>query len=356
MLDKAADMSTAFRPRVKTDYVSKVMDYNFALPPAEKIEEVNRMFAQIHPDTSIRDFVLQWNAYCLTGDTKAQKFRENVGYLAANGKSSEQKIHKLSFPIYSMKFSKELFCEDYQKRHKEFIHLEENPIRYAYIEEMSSKRLDVDLIKDFVDGDCVTCEIMYGTSTYIPVQAKLNTTSNRDSNYASDKGMFRRGLKVDYQSKFGCVEDEANHRYLAEEDLHKKFDFDDEYKNAYFHVLLPHLNRYFANNRVLTIPQVVVDNFQDVASDNDVFVTAMEDLVVKTDNHGDRIHREDLTDAFQDKNLRINGKRLDQWTDILRNLKRCGYVYKRQMRAKRKWDDSKTQKGAIIGVAWLKVE
>ena len=44
------------------------------------------------------------------------------------------------------------------------IHLIRHPIRFAHMEELSRKNLDVDILKDFIDGDKLNVEIMFGTS------------------------------------------------------------------------------------------------------------------------------------------------------------------------------------------------
>ena len=50
------------------------------------------------------------------------------------------------FDIYLMKLDSAVFDLGNTKRHKLFIHLIMNPIRFAYAEELSRKNLDVGII------------------------------------------------------------------------------------------------------------------------------------------------------------------------------------------------------------------
>ena len=61
-----------------------------------------------------------------------------------------------------MKLDSSVFDLGNTKRHKQFIHLIQNPIRFAYVEELSRKNLDVETLKDFIDGDKLNVEIMFG--------------------------------------------------------------------------------------------------------------------------------------------------------------------------------------------------
>ena len=79
--------------------------------------------------------------------------------------------------MYSRKLDNSTFDAGNQKRHKQFIHLIRHPIRFAYMEELSRKTLDVDTLKDFIDGDKLNVEIMFGTSETKNIQAKLISLS-----------------------------------------------------------------------------------------------------------------------------------------------------------------------------------
>ena len=189
----------------------------------------------------------------------------NIG-VASNGKSAEMSIHQKCFPIYIKKLNAETFDKNYTKRHKHIADLLNKPIRIAYIEELSQKKLDVDFLKDFVDAKQINCEIMFGTDETKAIQAKLQTNSNHTFNAKTDDGLKRRGLIQKYNSLFQKKEDwdgdVENHHYLRVDGIDKPFE-NVEYKNAYFHLLLQYTDK-------LTIPKSCVENFQEVCDDNDL--------------------------------------------------------------------------------------
>ena len=82
--------------------------------------------------------------YCLKGGNKEKVMLMNIGYSAANGKSTTLKIQEKVFPIYTTSLDQNTFSENCNKRHKYLSDLIKKPIRLAYIEELSKEKLDVD--------------------------------------------------------------------------------------------------------------------------------------------------------------------------------------------------------------------
>ena len=100
------------RPRLKSDYVTKILDYDYM--EADQISpevhaDVKRFYEQTQPDQEQRDYQLGYLALCTTGDTTRQIGKMNIGYSASNGKSTELKIHYKVFPIYTTKLDKRTF-------------------------------------------------------------------------------------------------------------------------------------------------------------------------------------------------------------------------------------------------------
>ena len=305
-----------FRQRTESDYITKILDYDYT--PIDKIssdihDNVRLFFERIQPDPEQRLFTLSYLAYCITGSTSKQKFKMNIGYTASNGKSTEVAVHEKVFPIYTKKLDKKTFDKDFQKRHKFIISCLNEPIRLAYLEELSNdKKLDAEFLKDWIDGKKLTCEIMFGTSMEHSIQAKIMTCSNHSFKVDTDEGVMRRGLLQFYNSKFVSDEslvDESKHIYKGIEAFEKMFD-DDDYKNAYFHLLLKHVDE-------LHIPKKNVDDFRDAAEQGDSLQTAIEDNYVITNNVNDFVSKHELTaDLYP-----------NSWDKISDKLKSLGLRY-----------------------------
>lgn len=174
------------------------------------------IFVKLQPIKEQRDFTLGFLSYSLSGDTSKQIFKMNIGYSASNGKSTELKIHDNTFPIYTTKLEKDTFMLGNTKRHKSISCCLKQPIRLAYIEELQQKKLDGDFLKDWVDGNKITNEVLYGYTECKKIQAKLMTCSNKDLKIDSDEGVLRRGKVQFYNSQFldGLSKDDfVNHKY-----------------------------------------------------------------------------------------------------------------------------------------------
>ncbi len=355
MLDKVSvnekgvvSCETAFRPRVKEDYITETLDWDFGPAPELALSRVKEMFRQIQPEPAQSQFQLDWLAYCLTGHTDAHRFKMNIGYTAENGKSTEAKVQRKVFALYSTKLPKNLFAVNNEKRHKFLIELLEKPIRFAYLEELDRTKLDEDLLKDWVDGEEQTVEVLYGTKLKRLSQAKVTTSSNKDPNANADKGLLRRGMVAHYTSKF--VSDPGEHpapnvfKKTGEVDV---LFLQEDFRRAYLWMLLPHVVRYYQEG--LVVPQFAVQQFKDVVDQYDAFQTALYEMC-EEGTEEDRVCKDDLVEALKTK---MGGA--TKWErHVLPELKRLGLKYERGLHAKERFGIG-TKRGVILGLKWLSV-
>jgi phage/plasmid-associated DNA primase len=325
------------RPRLKSDYVTKILDYDYM--EADQISpevhaDVKRFYEQTQPDQEQRDHQLGYLALCTTGDTTRQIGKMNIGYSASNGKSTELKIHDKVFPIYTTKLDKRTFNERFEKQHKQLLELIENPIRLAYIEEMDRGKVDAQLLKDFIDGYKLNIERLYGTKEVKLHQAKLMTCSNNDPNICPDPGVMRRLPCQHYTSKFVPMLDQVDegdenpggsaaadaHVYPLVRGFENRFE-QPEYANAYLHLLLPYIDN-------LSIPASAWKDFQDIAMDNDDFRDFVEQAFQVTGNAHDIVPKKQLEEHFGRSMTYCRTK----FSAILADLKRLGLTYVRDER------------------------
>lgn len=300
-----------FRKRTKEDYITQILDWEYM--EKDQIDndiynEVETFYKKLQPNEEQRKFTLSWLAYCLSGDIGKQKFKMNIGYTASNGKSTEFNIHNTCFPIYTQKLDNQTFNVNFaNKRHKQIIHLIKNPIRFCYCEELDQKKIDCDFLKDFIDGNKINVEILYGTSETKKIQAKLNTCSNKDFNIDIDEGILRRGLVQIYNSKFkkGIEDNWEKNEYQRIDNYGNKFN-DIQYKNAYLHLLLS----FFSLNPF--IPKKNEELFQDIAEEYDEFGTLFSELIEITNNNNDILHKNDIINYMKDTSKGITFRKITQ--------------------------------------------
>tara|TARA_R110002073_G_scaffold28172_1_gene89742 strand:+ start:115 stop:2355 length:2241 start_codon:yes stop_codon:yes gene_type:complete len=309
-----------FRKRKKSDLVTLILDWEYESDINEKaVEDVNDFFRRVQPDEKQRRFLIEWLGYCLSGDINKQKFKVNIGYTAQNGKSTEFLIHHTIFPIYTHKLDSRTFNQAYEnKRHKQLIKLLKEPIRFVYCEELDHKRLDTDFLKDFVTGQNINVEVLFGTTESNSIQAKLNTCSNKDFNIEKDAGILRRGLVQMYESQFlSNVEDNYETNKFKCVDNYIDIFNSPEYKNAYLHILLSN----FSLNPF--IPKLNEQLFKDITDEYDTFKETFDKCFEITENKEDIIYKETIED-----NLRTYDNKLNNRT-IRQELKKLGITYDR---------------------------
>ena len=306
-----------FRNRVKTDYITKTLKWNYSETVGEKeYKEVLSFFKKIQPNEKQRKFLLQWLGYCMTGDISKTKFKMNIGYKSSNGKSTEFDIHDKVFDIYSFKLKTNTFKKDNEKAHKQLIHLIKNPIRFCYVEELPQKELDAEFIKDFVDGKKLNVEIMYGTSQAHKIQAKLNTCSNKDFCIDTDKAILRRGIVQSYNSEFIsdiAKDDIEKNIYKRDNNYTDLFDYE-KMKNAYLKLLLDNYEYNFK------VPQNNEQEFKKISEEYDEFTPLLYKDYEKTDDES-FVSKNEIIEIFDSKKY--------NWKLILGKMKSLGFTYDR---------------------------
>jgi hypothetical protein len=324
------DLKTGtFRPRTKEDYVTTCLDYDYT----EKVDKhsnhkIMKILCNIFNDNKqLLESNLCWFGYCLTGETKEQMFLCMIGHSAQNGKSTCVKMFDSAFPIYSLKFDKQTFNMHNTKRHKQISNVKRTT-RLTYVEELDRTKLDIDYIKDFVDGDKISNEIMYGTSEQIPLNCKLVIVSNNDLNFDTDEGMKRRGLMEELTNKFLAKREydkQKNNKgiYLLDSSI---IDYIKtiEFKQAFFQILLPYAVKYYQQG--LTNTKILRDNFTELCEENDKVKDFINQQYCQTNNDKDRVFKEDFVEGYRI----FSGLKHITWTNILNDVKRLGISYNRQ--------------------------
>jgi len=176
--------------------------------------------------------------------------------------------------------------------------------------------LDADFLKDWVDGNKISNEILYGTCEERGLQAKLMTFSNKDFSIDGDEGIYRRGKVQFYDSKFedNIEDDYKNHRYKKVLNFESNFE-KGEYKNAYFHLLLKHVDK-------LEIPENAEKNFKDIVDESDNLKSEIDEYFIITNDDNDKISKRIVEDNLNNYTFK----------EILSKLKSMGVKYNKDLR------------------------
>lgn len=334
--------SLQFRIRTVDDFVSKCLEYDYSTDINDKLHlTIKKQILNIcNDDERVRDDNMKWFGYCMTGETKQQKFLCTIGHSAQNGKSTLAKMFDNAFSIYSMKLDKSTFAKDNNKKHKQFA-LIKKPIRYVYIEEIDRNKLDGDVLKDFVDGDKINTEVMYGTSENIILHCKLNLLSNNNINFDTDAGIKRRGYSQEFTNRFIPAEDykklESTLGIYKKDESILDMIRTSEFKIAFCQIVLPYAQMYYKSG--LTCSIQLTESFNDLCEDNDKMKEFVAQYYDITNNPKDKIHK----DAFLGHYRYITNLKLVSWQNILNDIKRLGLNYVKNF-------STGGQQGCLVGI------
>lgn len=347
---KITNLEQVFRKRVRTDYVTMTLPYDFEVDSniiGDRLTTVDKIFKTINPIDEMLKFTYSWAAYNMLGKNNEQYFLFNVGYSASNGKTTETMIHNRCLSIYSMKADSDMFNENFTKDHKLYGNLKKKPIRHIYIEELSDKRLNNTKLKSFTGARTIATDILYSTYDEVKCTAKLTICSNKDPYFSRvDEGIIRRGLMKLYTQQFVSREKydklSAKNRentHIADIRLLERFEDDDLLKNAYIHCLLPYAIDIYSNDSKLVIPYKLIEQYQSTIKDYDIFKCYMGELFELTENPEDIVAKDKFIDLMNTKY-----KNKFSWSWGLKELKQFkGIEYDKDKRFKNK-------KGVIVGI------
>jgi len=189
-----------FGDRTEDDFITEYLNYDFQIKPKKEVKkEVVEVLKKIcNSNEDDYEFITNFLSYCITSETKEQKYLNVVGPSASNGKSTLIKLMEEALSIYIFKAKKDLFSEAFSKGHKYFSQTKNK--RIVYIEELDKKKVDADLIKDVADGNKMNNEVLFSTTEKIDINFKLMFLSNNLMNFDSDSGIKRRLIHFEFKN------------------------------------------------------------------------------------------------------------------------------------------------------------
>ena len=337
-----------FSDRTDQEFITEFLNYDFTPQPNEdKVKEVKQILKRIcNSNKDDYNLITDFLGYAITSETKEQKYFNGLGPSASNGKSTLIKLVEEAFSIYVYKAKKDLFSEAFSKGHKYFAQMKGK--RIVYIEEQDKKKVDVDLMKDVVDGNKMNNEVLFSTTETIAILFKLMFLSNNLMNFDADSGIKRRLIHFDFKNKFvdkdNIEKEKLTHKvgevYPLDNTLLMKFKNCDEYKNALVHLLVLKSKKYFDDG--LKIPTKYMEIAKDVCEENDKFKIFFENHFEITDNDKNRVSKKEIKDLL-DAYYKCNYSEKTIFNDI----ERLQLNYKKDLRVVYR---GVSERGVLVGV------
>lgn len=282
-------------------YITHCIKRNYKESSKDKRNEIMKIFKMTYPNEKDRNYVLSHFGRALSGMSEIDQV--NL-FLLGDGSTSKSFIMKLiqaSIETYLVELSSTTFEAGNPKIDKILNTFDDMPsVRIAWVNELSDKRMDDSLFKTFCEGKVKTCKLYKEGNHDIILQCKLILTSNDLPAIKIDSGSKRRIRSYTHKSKFvddPKAVDPSKHIYLKDKNLLERIRKDDELLNAVVDILVEHCSNW-RDNKEPEEPESVKEAKDMIVNSNDIIQDFIDKNLEITDNHDDRIGKNEMRDLF----------------------------------------------------------
>jgi hypothetical protein len=241
------------------DYVTKTIPFDYTEPTTEQTEFVkNILFKICNCNQSHMDYYMGVLGQALLGDAELEKaLYFCVGVGGNNGKTLIFEALADIMPNYVSKIERKTFEKGYAKAHKHLAGTKGK--RIVYVEELSTKEQETEVLKEIGDGKNIKNEIMFGTDELINIMFKLFFLSNCQANLKVDGGIGNRYRQLCHNSKFNKETTEDNYDtldFIQDKTLADKLKGD--FKHALIQLFIDAGHLYTKTNKL-----IIPDEFEE---------------------------------------------------------------------------------------------
>ena len=241
------------------DYLTKTIPFQYNEPSQEHMVFVkNVIFKICNCNQSHMDYYLGVLGQAMLGDAELEKaLYFCVGVGGNNGKTLILEALADTMPNYVSKIERKTFEKGYTKAHKHLAGTKGK--RILYVEELSSKEQEIELLKELADGKNVKNEILFSTDELINIMFKLFFLANCQANMKADGGIGNRYRQLCHNSKFNkdtTVDNYENLDFVQDKTLAGLLK--GEYKHALIQLLLDAGHLYTKTNTL-----IIPDEFEE---------------------------------------------------------------------------------------------
>ena len=251
------------------DYITKTIPFKYNEPSQEHTDFVkNVIFKICNCNQSHMDYYLGVLGQALLGDAELEKaLYFCVGVGGNNGKTLILEALADIMPNYVSKIERKTFEKGYTKAHKHLAGTKGK--RIVYVEELSSKEQEIEILKEIADGKNIKNEIMFGTDELINIMFKLIFLSNCQANMKVDGGIGNRYKQLCHNSKFNKETTEDNYETLDfVQDKTLAGLLKGEYKHALIKIFLE-AGHLYTKTKTLIIPDEFEEAIANTLEAND---------------------------------------------------------------------------------------
>lgn len=251
------------------NYITKTINFDYQLPTDEEICFVrNIIFKICNCNESHLNYYLGVLGQAMLGDAELEKaLYFCVGVGGNNGKTLILEALADIMPCYVSKIDRKTFEKGYSKAHKHLVGTKGK--RIVYVEELSQKEQEIEMLKEIADGKNIKNEIMFGTDELINIMFKLIFLSNCQANLKVDGGIENRYRQLSHNSRFNketTQDDYDTLNFVQDKTLAGLLKGD--YKYALIKLILDAGHEYTKTNK-LVIPEEFKEATDSALESND---------------------------------------------------------------------------------------
>jgi len=228
------------------DYISDTLGFEYQVAEQCDVDYVKEQIKKIcnYNDKHCEYFLSKLGAVFTARSSEMQEFYNCTGQKACNGKSSIFEALTEIAPLYVGKMSSSSLELNNTKIHKDIAKWRGK--RLMWIDELSPKAINVDLLKLIANGKPVPYEVMYGTTALMAVLFGLFIIGNNSIQLKTDKGFERRLRHMQFDSvfSFDCNKDNYNEKiFIANPSFVD--DLVTKYKYALLQLIFSYSKKYY---------------------------------------------------------------------------------------------------------------
>jgi len=289
---------------------------------SDVVDEVYEVIESIHPDTIMRNYLLNLLASVNHGLIKEQKFHIWTG-TGSNGKSILIDLIKNSLGDYAVVLPTSMITS------KRGSSTSANPelvktkgVRFCVLQEPEENaQINTGVMKELCAGDEQTARGLFSNPIRFHPQFTIVMTCNHLPNIPSnDGGTWRRINVIEFKSKFKSNPDDENiNEKKADTGLLVKID-SQVFKEAYLSIIVEQYKQY--SKCGIKEPEEVIKYTMDYQQRSDFYEQFINDHIVKTDDKKDIIKITEIYQCFSKWfKFEFNGQKIPKKMDLKMQLR-----------------------------------
>ena len=261
------------------DFLSHTIPYDYKKSTVPDQLHIRQQLKKICNNNEAQlEYYLSTLGCSLLGDaTLTQDFWCLRGQTACNGKSVVFDALSAIIPNYVCKVESNTFeISQDGNRHKTIATLLGK--RIVWINELSSRKQNGDVLKEISDGAPVSYKMMYGNSTIMPTTFKMYMISNHTINVDGDKGVSRRIKMMQFDSTFGdfAVDNYETCKFVRNNAFGKELA--DKYKYALMDLIYSYSKKFVEDGcKLKAFPSEWSSETEDCMDNNNPFKEFFEE-------------------------------------------------------------------------------